>query len=110
MELVRIRDNTQQKKDAFASIPNLTGKLADKTLVQLEREGVFLFPETAKDAADLSEEQMVLQTVNDTYRSGNVMGFLGYGNERLVIRSRFCGEKITFSSIFWTKFWIFQTS
>lgn len=93
MELVRIRDNTQQKKDAFASIPNLTGKLADKTLVQLEREGVFLFPETAKDAADLSEEQMVLQTVNDTYRSSNVMGFLGYGNERLVIRSRFCGEK-----------------
>lgn len=93
MELVRIRDNTQQKKDAFASIPNLTGKLADKTLVQLEQEGVFLFPETVKDAADLSEEQMVLQTVNDTYRSGNVMGFLGYGNERLVIQSRFCGEK-----------------
>ena len=93
MELVRIRDNTQQKKDAFASIPNLTGKLADKTLVQLEQEGVFLFPEAVKDAADLSEDQMVLQTVNDTYRSGNVMGFLGYGNERLVIQSRFCGEK-----------------
>ena len=35
---------------------------------------------------------MILQTVNDTFRSGNVMGFLGCGDERLIIESRFCGE------------------
>lgn len=34
---------------------------------------------------------MILQSVNDTYRSGNVMGFLGCGDERLIIESRFCG-------------------
>ena len=59
---------------------------------QLEREGVFVFPETVKDAEDITQDQMILQSVNDTYRSGNVMGFLGYGDERLVIESRFCGE------------------
>lgn len=30
--------------------------------------------------------------MNDTYRSGNVMGFLGCGDERIVIESRFSSE------------------
>ena len=92
MKLLRIKDNTQQKKDVFSQVAKLTGKIADKTLEQLEREGVFVFPETVKDAEDITQDQMILQSVNDTYRSGNVMGFLGYGDERLVIASRFCGE------------------
>ena len=69
------------------------GKIADKTLEQLEREGIFVFPEFVQDAEDITREQMIIQSVNDTYRSGNVMGFLGYGDERLVIESRFGGEK-----------------
>jgi len=92
MKLLRIKDNSQQKKDTFSQVEKLTGKIADKTLAQLEREGVFVFPETIKDAEDISQDQMILQSVNDTYRSGNVMGFLGCGDERLVIESRFCGE------------------
>lgn len=92
MKLLRIKDNSQQKKDAFSQVARLTGKIADKTLEQLERECVFVFPETVKDAEDITQDQMILQSVNDTYRSGNVMGFLGYGDERLVIASRFCGE------------------
>lgn len=90
MKLLKIKDNSQQKKDAFSQVARLTGKIADKTLEQLEREGVFVFPETVKDAEDITQDQMILQSVNDTYRSGNVMGFLGYGDERLVIASRFC--------------------
>lgn len=92
MKLLRIKDNSQQKKDVFSQVAKLTGKIADETLEQLEREGVFVFPETVKDAEDITQDQMILQSVNDTYRSGNVMGFLGYGDERLVIESRFCGE------------------
>ena len=88
---MRIKDNSQQKKDAFSQVARLTGKIADKTLEQLEREGVFVFPETVKDAEDITQDQMILQRVNDTYRSGNVMGFLGCGDERLIIESRFCG-------------------
>lgn len=80
------------KKDNFSNIGILTSKIADKTLEQLEREGVFVFPESVKDAEDVTKDQMILQGINDTYRSGNVMGFLGCGDERLIIESRFCGE------------------
>ena len=89
MKLLKIKDNSQQKKESFSQIRNLTGKIADKTLEQLEREGVFVFPEIVKDSEDLTQDQMILQSVNDTYRTGNVMGFLGCGDERLIIESRF---------------------
>ncbi len=92
MKLLKIKDNTRQKKVAFSHIGKLTGKIADKTLEQLEQEGVFVFPAIVKDAEDITQEQMILQSVNDSYRSGNVMGFLGCGDERLMIESRFCGE------------------
>ena len=92
MKLLKIKDNSQQKKDAFSDIGTLTGKIADKTLEQLEREGVFVFPEIVKDAEDITRDQIIIQSVNDTYRSGNVMGFLGCGDERLIIESRFGGE------------------
>ena len=90
MKQLKIKDNSQTKKEIFSDIDNVTGKVADKTLEQLEREGIFVFPEIIKNAEDITKEQMILQSVNDSYRSGNVMGFLGYGNERLVIESRFC--------------------
>lgn len=92
MKLLKIRDNLQKKKDAFSDIGTLTSKIADKTLEQLEREGVFVFPEIVKDAEDITRDQMIIQSVNDTYRSGNVIGFLGCGDERLIIESRFGGE------------------
>ncbi|HZK27278.1 MAG TPA: hypothetical protein VFD00_07065 [Thermoclostridium sp.] len=71
----------------------MTEKIADKTLKQLEKEGVFIFPELIKDAEDISKDQVILQSVNDCYRSSNVMGFLGFGKERLVIESRFSTGK-----------------
>ena len=92
MKLLKIKDNSQRKKNAFSYIATLTGKIADKTLGQLEREGVFVFPEIVKDAEDITWDQMIIQSVNNTYRSGNVMGVLGCGDERLIIASRFGGE------------------
>lgn len=92
MKQFRIKDNTQARKESFSEIPNLTTKIADKTLEQLEREGIFVFPEVIDDAEDITRDQFILQSFNDTYRSGNVMGFLGYGNERLVIESRFAKD------------------
>ena len=92
MKLFKIKDNTSRKKNDFSDIGNLIDKIADKTLEQLEREGVFVFPEFVMDADDLTKDQMILQSVNETFRSGNVMGFLGCGDERLIIESRFCGS------------------
>ena len=96
MKLLKIKDNSQHKKDAFSDISALAEKIADKTLDQLEREGVFVFPEYIDDAEDITRDQMILQSVNDSYRSGNVMGFIGCGNERLIIESRFSGEEDDF--------------
>ena len=92
MKLLRIKDNSQRKKQSFADIKALSDKIVDKTLEQLEREGIFVFPEIVKDAADITRDQVILQSVNDNYVSGNVMGFLGCGNERLIIESRFSGD------------------
>jgi len=92
MKLLRIKDNSKIKKDAFAKVENITNRIANKTLEQLEREGIFVFPEILKDAEDITKNQMILQGVNDCYRSGNVMGFLGCGDERIIIESRFSDE------------------
>ncbi len=89
MKLLRIKDNAQIGKERFSDITNLVRRIADKTLGQLEHEGIFVLPEFLADTEDLSGEQMILQSVNDSFRSCNVMGFIGYGDERLVIESRF---------------------
>lgn len=92
MKTLKIKDNSQQKKDAFSDIGILTKRIADKTLDQLEREGIFVFPEVLNDAEDITRKQMIIWSENNKYCSGNVMGFLGYGDERLIIESRFCGN------------------
>ena len=92
MKVLKIKDNSLNKKENFSKIRTVTEKIADKTLEQLEREGVFIFPQIVKDAQDLSSDQMILQSVNDSYRLGNVMGFIGCGDERLIIESRFSGD------------------
>ena len=91
MEL-RIRDNSDHPKSDFERISNLTKRIADKTLSELEREGIFVFPEAVKDAEDIDGEQKILESRGAFYRTGNVMGFLGIGDERLTIASRFSEE------------------
>lgn len=92
MTEIKIKDNTLTDKDKFQSVGLLTEKIADKTLEQLEKEGIFVVPDAVKDAEDITKEQMILQSVNDCYRASNIMGFLGYGKERLIIESRFSAD------------------
>lgn len=89
MKQLKIKDNQYNLKSEFADVDGITDAVADKTFEQLERDGIFVFPEVIKDADDISRKQMILQSYNDMYVSGNVMGFLGVGNQRLVIESRF---------------------
>lgn len=51
MKVLKVKDNNLNKKDDFFEIRTVTGRIADKTLEQLEREGVFVFPEVVRDAA-----------------------------------------------------------
>lgn len=92
MNQLRIKDNTTTAKEDFSSISHLVSQVADKTLEQLATEEVFVFPEIIKDSENLTEEQMILQSVNGCYRTSNVMGLLGCESEELFITSRFGGE------------------
>ena len=89
MKQFKIKDNQFREKEDFYDVKGVVEKVADKTLSQLEKEGVFVFPELIKEAKDITKEQMILESYNDMYVSGNIMGFLGDGDERLVIESRF---------------------
>lgn len=89
MPELKIKDNARINKKYFGEISHVTEKVTDKTLEELEKEGVFIFPKLIKEAEDISKDQVILQSVNDCYRSSNVMGFLGYGKEQLIIESRF---------------------
>ena len=93
MKYLRIKDNRQVKKTEFREIENLTERIVDKTLDRLEQEGIFVFPRHVADSDDLSGTQTILQSLNDSFRSGNVMGFIGYGDERLIIESRFSNDR-----------------
>lgn len=89
MNLLRIKDNSSYYINEFSCIDQLSKRIANKNLQLLESEGVFIFPEIVKDTEDLTREQMIIQKINDSFLSGNIMGFIGYGNDRLIIESRF---------------------
>lgn len=89
MKQVKIKDNQYKTKDDFFEVKSVVNRVADRTLEQLEHDGVFVLPDGISEAEDLSKDQMILQSYNDMYVSGNVMGFLGVGDERIVIESRF---------------------
>ncbi len=89
MKLFKIKDNEKKNKAEFSDVHRLVRAVSDKTLAELEKEGVFVFPSGIRESDDITRDQMILQSVNDSFCSGNVMGFIGYGDERLIIESRF---------------------
>lgn len=90
MKTLRVKDNSS--RDDLSDIHFLTDAVANKTLEQLEKEGIFVFPEMVRDAEDITRDQMILWQRNGAYVFGNIMGFIGYQDERLIIGSRFGGD------------------
>ena len=92
---MRITDNHYKiaKEDFVAEYPKLSQALLDRTLDNLSREdSIFIFPNDLQYSPDLDKDQKILETVNQEIKTGNVIGFLGYGQERLTISSRFSDE------------------
>ena len=92
---MRITDNQHRiaKEDFVAEYPNLSQALLDRTLDNLSREdNIFIFPNDLMNSPDLDRDQKIFETVNQEIKTGNVIGFLGYGQERLTISSRFSDE------------------
>ena len=92
---MRITDNQHKiiKEDFVAEYPKISQLLLDRTLGNLSQEdNIFIFPSGLEYSPDLDKDQKILETVNREIKTGNVIGFLGYGQERLTISSRFSNE------------------
>ena len=92
---MRITDNQHKiaKEDFVAEYPNLSQALLDRTLSNLsQEESMFIFPNDLQYSPDLEKDQKIFETVNQEIKTGNVIGFLGYGQEILTISSRFSDE------------------
>ena len=92
---MRITDNHYKiaREDFVAEFPNLSQALLDRTLDNLSIEdSIFIFPNDLKNSSDLERDQKIFETFNQEIKTGNVIGFLGYGKERLTIASRFSDE------------------
>ena len=93
--IMRITDNHYKiaREDFVAEFPNLSQALLDRTLDNLSIEdSIFIFPNDLKNSSDLERDQKIFETFNQEIKTGNVIGFLGYGKERLTIASRFSDE------------------
>ena len=92
---MQITDNQHRlaKEDFVAEYPKLSQALLDRTLDNLSKEdNIFIFPNDLKNSPDLEKDQKIFETVNQKIKTGNVIGFLGCGQERLTISSRFSDE------------------
>ena len=93
--MMRITDNQHRiaKEDFVAEYPKLSQALLDRTLDNLSKEdNIFIFPNDLTNTPDLDKDQKIFETVNQEIKTGNVIGFLGCGQERLTISSRFSDE------------------
>ena len=92
---MQLTDNQQalNKEEFITEYPKISQVLLDRTLDNLSQEdSIFIFPNDLKNSPDLDKDQKILETVNREIKTGNVIGFLGYGQERLTISSRFSNE------------------
>ena len=66
--------------------------IADEGIASLrdaDNNDLWIFPRKGDRYDDKIESQKILSLVGDTISTGNLMGFVGYGNTELTIRSRF---------------------
>ena len=84
-----VNDNSKILKSCFSEISDLTKLVVDVSLNELENSGVFVLPKRLKDSNDLEDKQYIIKSSDGDYYTSNVMGFIGYNNEQLIIKSRF---------------------
>lgn len=63
-----------------------------KRLVDKDKNNVWLFPQEGERNDDMIEDEELLSIEGNNLKTGNIMGFLGYGSTELTIRSRFSNK------------------
>lgn len=94
MKVIKIKDNASLLFSEFNEIPNIITSVLDKPVSELEDIGLFVFPNSLNAQESITGDQKILEKVNEAYRTSNIMGFLGFDQENLIIESRFSeGQK-----------------
>ena len=94
MELpIQIRDNNREgiTIDDAHHLINLQ-KIAEKPIGQLSLEdhpNLLIFPQNLEEYGDKIGNQYVFEVKDGKLYTGNIMGFIGYGNTKVRIHSRF---------------------
>ncbi|MDR0299071.1 MAG: McrC family protein [Streptococcaceae bacterium] len=83
---MRLRDNSEVEEE----LPDWAKDFVNIQLSKLPAD-ILVFPATAKESEDLSDEQLIFSYdwLKKEYWTTNVMGWLGKGSERITIHSRF---------------------
>ena len=86
---MKTKDNTLTGIQDVAISNDFIKKIANKSIESLETTNLFLFPPKVNDMEDLDTSHFLLRANTDEIRTTNVMGIIGYKDERLFIGSRF---------------------
>ena len=87
-----VRDNNLSGYDIFPSNREDLCRIADcrlDKLTDINNNELWLFPRSSDRHNDKIEDQSIISVVGDKFTTGNIMGFVGYGDTELTIRSRF---------------------
>lgn len=91
---MQITDNktlsVTEKKQFEERYPQLLEKLKNNNLQSLaDEENLLIFPENLSEIEDLDDESLVIKHINHKIQFQNIVGFIGIGDEKLTIHSRF---------------------
>src|SRR5699024_12745389 len=86
---MKTKDNTLTRIQDVTISDEFVKEIANKSIESLETANLFLFPPKVNDMEDLDTPHFLLKANTDEIRTTNVMGIIGYKNERLFIGSRF---------------------
>src|SRR5699024_9608315 len=86
---MKTKDNTLTRIQDVTISDDFVKKIANKSIESLETANLFLFPPKVNDMEDLDMSHFLLRANTDDIKTTNVMGIIGYKDERLFIGSRF---------------------
>lgn len=90
--MIILKDNGNCQLDKVEISNEFLDQIANKTLEDFQKDGLFIFPADLSDSDDLEGSQKVLETAGNELKTSNVMGILKRGEEELFIQSRFDNE------------------
>ncbi|MGM9738174.1 MAG: hypothetical protein ACI3ZT_07160 [Candidatus Cryptobacteroides sp.] len=82
------REYVIEKKEAFDDLRHIADCPLDK-LTDKDCNDVWVFPSKESRYDDKIEDETILSLNGNRMSTGNIMGFIGYGDTELTIRSRF---------------------